>query len=104
MEAEGVLGVGFTPPPVGKFSYDLQCSLVPGLVGLRHKVARSLFGIRSTQIRCLKERAQRAFRGDRIAVQKVSVNREHAAEILRPWSILRRVDDDVPDLLRPQLM
>src|SRR4029079_6910584 len=44
------------------------------------------------------------FSGDGIFSDKFLIPRQHAAKILRPWAILRTVEDNMTDVLRTQTL
>src|SRR5205823_13049851 len=56
------------------------------------------------QIRRPQHGTHHALGGYGIFSDEFAIPRQHAAKILRPWAILRAVDDDMTDVLRTQTL
>src|SRR5512144_2032319 len=96
MKAQRILGIRFPPTPIGQFTQHLECEFVL-LVSLFGEKASSALRLVGTYVRRLKNCTQRALGRHGMLVDEVPIRRDDAAEVLRPWTIMRRVDDDTTD-------
>src|SRR5689334_10628009 len=104
VKADGVFGIKLAPAVVRHVRKRLSRIVVarretPIYHTLRNKGRRAY-----AQIRRPEHGANYTFGGDGILSDELTIPRQHAAIILRPWAILRTVDDDMTDVLRTQTL
>src|SRR5262249_7177403 len=104
VEADRVL-VALGPPHVVRQLVDcVGCVRQLGGKAFTDQSTRRHLGIDGTQIGRFEHGPQCAFRCNRISPSEVTVRVRQAAEVLRPRPVHCTVDDDPPDLSRPQLL
>src|SRR5262249_31077647 len=97
IEAERVLGIQVAPTVVTDFAQRLQRIVV---TRRDSSVDHQLCGtprIGCTQVSGLQYGAQRALGGNGIFASKLRAGRQHAAIILRPWSVCDAAGDHMSD-------
>src|SRR6516165_1662347 len=104
IEPYRVLGIVFAPFVVGQLAEPLQSVVVPIGKTAIGEPSCDLGGVGGAPIRGLEDGAQHPLAGNRILSDVVAVADQHAAEILRPGPINRTIDDDMPDVPRPQIL
>src|SRR3989442_11231769 len=105
VEAPRVLGIVLSPLVVVHFLNHLQgVVVVQRGIPLLYEQSRGSLRLESADAIRLQDCAQRPFSGHRMLPNKFPVGNDHTTEILRPGPVHHRVDDHVPDFLRPELL
>src|SRR6476659_4849684 len=103
-EPDRVLGIVLPPLVVWNLFQRLKRIIVlSGEAAIDHAPCRPR-RIADAEIGRLEAGAQHALGGDRIPSDEVPVAGQHAAIVLRPWTIDRAIDDHMADLAGAQLL
>lgn len=101
--AHRVLRIVLAPLVVGYLPQRLECILIVRRVAPLHQQARDPFRLADADLGGLQDGAERAFRRDRVLLDKVPVPERDAAEVLGPGPV-HHGDDNVSDLLRSEFL
>src|SRR5262249_40807916 len=101
IEPDRVLGIVLSPLSVRQLVHDLQRIVVTGCEMPVHEGSCRTIGRRRAEIDGFQDSAQRPLGGNRILANEFSASREKTAEVLRPGSINRAVDDCVAETSGP---
>lgn len=105
VEPDRVLGVVLAPPVVGgELLHELERELVAGRVLAVDERARHPLWFLGAQVRRLQDRAERPLGRHRVSPNEFPVAADHAAEVLGPRPVCRRVEENVADSPRPELL
>src|SRR6516225_5149247 len=97
-----VFGIVLTPVVVRHVRKSLSRIVASGREAPIYHTLRNKGRFVHAQIRRPEHGAKQTLGSDGIFSYKFAIPGQHAAKILRPWAILRAVDDDMSDVLRTQ--
>ena len=98
LETDRVLGVVLPPAAIGDVVQALPHIVVAGREAAIDQALRDPIGLGGANVGGPHHRAHDALGRDRVAADKIGVADQHAAEILRPWTVQRAVEDHVADV------
>src|SRR6516162_4312470 len=93
VEPDRVLGVVVPPSVVGKLADRLEGIVIAGGEAAIDEPPCDRRRIAGAKLGGLENGAQYALGRDRVLTDVIPIGTEHAAEILRPWTVDRRADD-----------
>src|SRR5438445_369855 len=102
-EAHRRLRVVVPPARVGQLPHQLERGvLAPRVASVHERSHRPLRVGRADLVR-LEDGSKGALRGHGVLAHELAAAGQNAAEVLGPWLVAERVDEDVPSLARQQL-
>src|SRR6516162_8711573 len=99
-----VFGIVVTPAVVRHVRKSLNRIVAAGREGPIYHTLRNKGRFVHAQIRRPEHGANQTLGGNGIFPYKFAIPRQHAAKILRPWAIIRAVDDDTANILGTQTL
>src|SRR6516162_1172658 len=104
VEPDRVLRVVFAPFVVRQLTKCLEGIVIPRGDTTIHELSRGAIRFSGAEVSCLQNRAQHPLCRDGVSPHVIPIASQETAEILRPRTVDRRIDDNVADMPGAQFL